>query len=139
MIVSLRIMINVSTKSCIILIPFIACSKRWLPSLTDGVVRIAISGMLSVLIICAMTGVAPVPVPPPIPAVIKIKSGWCCLTYSRIIGSDSLALAFPTSASFPAPLPSPIHIFCVSPRGLLSSALLSVLQIIRFTPLILKV
>ena len=81
----------------------------------------------------AMTGDAPVPVPPPMPAVMKIifvpASSSCC----RISGSVSTAARRPFSGSLPAPRPSlPRHIF--SSTGLLSSACRSVLHTMKVTP-----
>ena len=80
-----------------------------------------------------MTGEAPVPVPPPMPAVmnsIRVPASSRCW---RISGSDSTAARRPFSGSFPAPRPSaPRRIF--SSTGLLSNACWSVLQTMNVTP-----
>ena len=81
----------------------------------------------------AMTGEAPVPVPPPMPAVMKIMRVPACSSCCRISGSVSTAARRPFSGSLPAPRPSlPRRIF--SSTGLLSSACWSVLQTMNFTP-----
>ena len=54
---------------------------------------------------CAITGAAPVPVPPPIPAVTNTILVFF-ESNSRISSIFSFAAAIPTSGSIPAPLPS---------------------------------
>ncbi len=71
MILSLLIISRESTCSRRFLIPSTACEKRSLPSTDSGEVTIATVRIPCSLAIFAITGEAPVPVPPPIPAVIK--------------------------------------------------------------------
>ena len=87
------------------------------------------------LVSLAMTGEAPVPVPPPMPAVMKIIRVPDSSRYCLISGSVSTAALRPFSGSLPAPRPSlPRRIFFST--GLLSSACWSVLQTMKSTPLI---
>ena len=89
------------------------------------------------LAIFAITGAAPVPVPPPIPAVMKTIFVPCPRT-AFISSMLSIADFSPTSGSAPAPKPSVM----ATPNctfveiGLLSSVCASVLQMIKSTPFI---
>ena len=81
----------------------------------------------------AMTGEAPVPVPPPMPAVMKIIFVPTSSSCWRISGNVSTAARRPFSGSLPAPSPSaPRRIF--RSTGLLSNACWSVLQTMKVTP-----
>ena len=82
--------------------PSSACSARLRPSNENGRVTTAtVSAPISSLAICAMTGAAPVPVPPPSPAVMKTMSAPC--SASLISARFSSAAWTPTSGSAPAP------------------------------------
>ena len=76
---------------------------RLFPSNVNGRVTMAIVNAPSSLATLAITGAAPVPVPPPIPAAIKTISA--PLTMLRISSFDASAAARPTSGSPPAPKP----------------------------------
>ena len=100
---SLGIVISVSTFSLSLSIPPSAWFCLFLPSKVNGfvttpTVRISIS-----LATFATTGAAPVPVPPPIPAVINIISA--PFIASDISFLDSSAAFSPTSGLAPAPSP----------------------------------
>ena len=73
---SFGITINVSTFGYNLLIPFIALVILCLPSNLNGFVTTATVSMPSSLASCAITGAAPVPVPPPIPQVINTMSAF---------------------------------------------------------------
>ena len=116
-------------------IPAVACAERSGPSLLGGVVTIA---TVNISISCAnsaITGVAPVPVPPPIPAVRKSISVPRARNRLRTLSSEAIACSAPTSALFPAPNPSsPRRILFSSAICNLSRSSWSVLQAARFTP-----
>ena len=84
-------------------IPSSACSIRRLPSKSKGLVTTPTVRMPRSLAALAITGAAPVPVPPPIPAVIKtmLESASSASTSSRL----SSAALRPTSGLEPAPRP----------------------------------
>ncbi|MNK98989.1 hypothetical protein D3C87_1193690 [compost metagenome] len=85
--------------------PSSAWDRRRLPSKVKGVVIIATVKIPNSLAAFANTGLAPVPVPPPIPAVIK--SIFVLVPNMRLISSIlSIAEFSPTSGSAPAPIPS---------------------------------
>ena len=73
------------------------------PSKENGLVTIPIVNAPDSLAFFAIIGAAPVPVPPPIPHVIKTMSA--SLTISSISKIDSNAAFFPTSDLAPAPNP----------------------------------
>jgi hypothetical protein len=79
-------------------------------------------------------GAAPVPVPPPSPAVTKIMSAPLSASFSS--SRDSVAAAFPTSGSAPAPRPrvtfDPMWIF--TSASLISNACASVLTAMNSQP-----
>ncbi len=110
---SLGIVITVSTTSLRALRPSSACCIRFLPSKPNGFVTTATVRAPNSLQIPAITGAAPVPVPPPKPAVIKTM--WLSSTTFRIASVLSSAACLPLSGSDPAPSPSvsfsPIWIF----------------------------
>ena len=84
--------------------PVSAMRMRLSPSKAKGLVTTPTVRMPSSRTARAMTGAAPVPVPPPMPAVMKTmcEPASC----SRISSSDSSAPARPTSGCAPAPRPS---------------------------------
>ena len=101
---SLRMMSKVSTDSRICSNPSWACAVLRLPSNWNGIVTIPTVRMFISRAAWAMTGAAPVPVPPPIPAVMNtmlVLSPMSSFTSSR----DSMAALRPTSGSDPAPWP----------------------------------
>ena len=93
----------VSTQSRSASSPRSACSCRFLPSNLNGLVTTAIVSAPSSLARLAMTGAAPVPVPPPRPVVTKTmsapSSAW------MIFSVSSSAAWRPTFGSAPAPSP----------------------------------
>ena len=107
---SLGIVMIVSTHSRSASRPASACSGRFLPSNLNGLVTTAIVSAPSSLARLAMTGAAPVPVPPPRPVVTKTMSAptsaW------MIVSVSSSAACRPTFGS--APAPSPFVSFCRS-------------------------
>ena len=100
---SLGIVMIVSTQSRSASRPRSACSCRFLPSNLNGLVTTATVSAPSSLARLAMTGAAPVPVPPPRPVVTKImsapSSAW------MIFSVSSSAADRPTFGSAPAPSP----------------------------------
>ena len=66
--------IRVSTFSLSFWIPVSACTARRLPSKPKGRVTTPMVRAPTDLAISAMTGAAPVPVPPPLPAVMNTMS-----------------------------------------------------------------
>ena len=96
--------------------PASACSILLLPSKANGLVTIPIVKTPFSRAIWATTGAAPVPVPPPIPAVINTIS--VPFNASAISSRFSSAAFWPISGLEPAPLPwvifSPIWIFCAA-------------------------
>ena len=122
-------------------IPFSACFLRCAPSNENGIVTIATtsilltsSSMVTCLAISAITGAAPVPVPPPIPAVINN-----ILVLSDImffISSAFSRAAFSATSGFePAPKPL-LPSFIFLGIGLCISARSSVLHTMKSTPFI---
>ena len=71
---SLGMMMRVSTFSFRFWIPASACTERRRPSKVNGRVTTPMVSAPSALAISATTGAAPVPVPPPLPAVMKTMS-----------------------------------------------------------------
>mmetsp|Transcript_5480 Transcript_5480/g.10448 ORF Transcript_5480/g.10448 Transcript_5480/m.10448 type:complete len:283 (+) Transcript_5480:438-1286(+) len=80
-----------------------ACLILRFPSNANGFVTIATVNAPLSLAISETTGAAPLPVPPPIPLVIKHKS--VPATMAAISSRDSSAASLPTSGSPPAPRP----------------------------------
>ena len=107
---------------------------RFTPSISKGLVTTATVSMPSSFATWATIGVAPVPVPPPMPAVMKSMSAPS--TTSCIRSRSSMAACLPTSGLAPAPSPlvmlQPIC-SAVLTRALLS-ACASVLAQIKSTP-----
>ena len=106
-------MISVSTTFCSASTPASACFMRLPPSNWNGLVTTPTVKTPSSRAACAMIGAAPVPVPPPIPAVIKHMCAPA--RWSTICSMLSSAAAEPTDGRAPAPRPSvtfrPIWIF----------------------------
>jgi hypothetical protein len=94
---------KVSTFSCSLSIPVWACFERLMPSNEKGRVTTPTVKAPVSLAMSAITGAAPVPVPPPIPAATNI------ILESRIISYISSLLssadAAPLSGSPPTPIP----------------------------------
>ena len=102
---SLLITSNASTCLAISSTPSRAWSILRFPSKRNGMVTIPTVSMPSSLLTRAMTGAAPVPVPPPIPAVmnvILVPSLSICLIESRLSSAAWRAFA----GLLPAPSPS---------------------------------
>ena len=131
---SLGMMISVSTESFRFMIPLTALFMRTFPSKAKGFVTTPMVRMPISFAHSATIGAAPVPVPPPMPAVIKTRSA--PLSASVIVSRLSSAALRPTSGSAPAPNPlvsfSPIWIFC--PARERYSACLSVFTEMNSTP-----
>ncbi len=132
---SFRMMSKVSTDSRICSRPFCACAVLRFPSNWNGMVTMPTVRMSISRAACAITGAAPVPVPPPIPAVMKtmlVLSPINFLTSSI----DSMAALRPTSGSEPAPWPrvSVMPNCTLTGTGLASNAWASVLQMMKSTP-----
>ncbi len=105
---SLGIAITESTHSRSWPSPSSACAMRRLPSSANGSVTTATDSTLPVsppswLAIDATTGAAPVPVPPPRPAVMNTMSEPS--SASQIFSVSSIAAWRPTSGLAPAPRP----------------------------------
>ena len=94
---------SVSTFSLSRWIPWSACTERRRPSNWNGLVTTPIVSAPMLLAISAMTGAPPVPVPPPLPAVMNTMSA--PLITSSISSRCASAAARPTSGSDPAPRP----------------------------------
>ena len=107
---------------------------RLLPSNEKGFVTTATVRAPSSLLISAMTGAPPVPVPPPMPAVMKTMSlpSRACLTSSML----SSAACRPTSGLAPAPSPlvRSLPNCILTPALDLSRAWASVLAAMKSTP-----
>ena len=84
-------------------IPLSAISPRFRPSKENGRVTTATVRTFISLANCATTGAAPVPVPPPIPAVMNTMS--VPRNISTIKSVSSNAACLPTLGSAPAPRP----------------------------------
>ena len=122
---SFGIVTKVSTLSFKVFIPISAWSNLFLPSNGKGLVTTPTVSIPIDLAISAITGAAPVPVPPPIPAVINtISAPFIDWEISSLLSS---AAFLPISGLAPAPNPfvnlSPICIFwdaCESIKACLS-------------------
>ena len=131
---SLGIITRESTKFVRYWIPFVALFQRFLPSNENGLVTTATVSAPQSIAALAMIGAAPVPVPPPIPAVTNTISASC--RYPEISSRVSSAAFCPISGLAPAPRPpvsfSPIWIFTSALH--FARACLSVLTAIKVTP-----
>src|SRR6185437_7862190 len=96
--------IRVWTNCCSSAMPFSATRMRRSPSRAKGLVTTPTVRMPASRTARAITGAAPVPVPPPMPAAMNTM----CepLSWSMISFMDSSAPARPTSGCAPAPRPS---------------------------------
>ena len=125
-----------STKFVNCSMPALADLLRLPPSNLNGVVTTATVKTSISFAIRAMTGAAPVPVPPPMPAVMNTISEFSSKV--RIASSSLSAASRPTSGLAPAPKPrllfAPSCNLCGTVRR--SRACLSVLAQINVTPLI---
>ena len=128
------IMISVSTTFCRASIPSSACFMRLPPSNWNGLVTTPTVRTPSSRAACAIIGAAPVPVPPPIPAVIKHMCAPA--RWSTICSMLSSAAAAPTVARAPAPKPSVTFtpIWMRAPALACCSACASVLATTNSTP-----
>ncbi len=131
---SLGITISVSTFSLSFWIPASACTERRRPSKANGRVTTPMVSAPSDFATSAITGAAPVPVPPPLPAVMNTMSA--PRRDSRISSMCSSAAVRPISGSLPAPRPRvrsrPMSSF--SSASLISSAWASVFAAMNSTP-----
>ena len=101
---SLGMTSSVSTFSLRRAMPSSAERARRMPSKLKGVVTTPTVSAPVSLTICAMTGAAPVPVPPPMPAATNTMSD--SLTASYRSSRLSSAACMPRSGFPPTPLPS---------------------------------
>ena len=110
-------MIRVSTNFCSSSMPASASRMRRWPSKWKGLVTTPTVRMPASRAARAMTGRAPVPVPPPMPAVMNTMCAPS--SCSRISSIASSAAARPTSGREPAPRPSVTpHAHLDAPFGL---------------------
>jgi len=130
-------LITINESTCLLnsSTPFWACCVLLFPSNWNGIVTIPTVKISISFAIFAIIGAAPVPVPPPIPAVIKTILV-CTLNICWISWILSAAACAPISGFAPAPKPdvkwAPNWILLGI--GLFSSACASVLQITKSTP-----
>ncbi len=131
---SLGMVIRLSTCSRNSEMPSSAASRRFLPSKKNGLVTTpTVSAPIS-LAACAMTGAAPVPVPPPMPAVTKTMSA------SPMASLMAPMLSRAASRPMPGLAPAPRPLVSLSPSWILSSAedrlraWISVLAAMKVTP-----
>ena len=132
---SLGIVISVSTCSRSFWMPSCAWRARCVPSNANGrVTHPTVSAPISFLAISAITGAAPVPVPPPSPAVTNTMSA--PFSASLISSRDSAAAPMPISGLAPAPRPlvSSWPMFSLMSASHMASAWASVLQAMNSTP-----
>ncbi len=126
--------ISVSTDFCSSWMPISARRMRRAPSKWNGLVTTPTVRMPLLRAAWATTGAAPVPVPPPMPAVTKHM--WVPFRWSMISSRHSSAAARPTSGCEPAPRPSvtwaPIWMMRVA--LVMVSAWASVLATTKSTP-----
>ena len=115
--------------------PSSAWSARLRPSNPNGRVTTPTVSAPSSRAISAMTGAAPVPVPPPLPAVTNTMSAPFSASFSS--SRLSVAASWPIDGSAPAPRPlvsfEPMWIFTSASD--MSSACASVLTAMNSTPL----
>ena len=127
--------ISVSTFSLRRVMPWSACTDRRRPSNANGRVTTPIVSAPMFFAISAITGAPPVPVPPPLPAVMNTMSA--PFRVSSISSACPSAAARPTSGSLPAPSPRvrsrPMSSF--TSASLISRACASVLTAMNSTPL----
>ena len=126
--------IRVSTYCCSSDRPDSASRIRCAPSKWKGLVTTATVRIPCSRTARAITGAAPVPVPPPMPAVMNTM--WLPESWSRISSSASSAAARPTSGRAPAPRPWVMVLPSCTLRSVrpAASACASVLQETNSTP-----
>ena len=126
---------RVSTFSFRRWMPCSACTARRRPSKLNGRVTTPMVRAPMLLATSATTGAPPVPVPPPLPAVMKTMSA--PFRISSISSRCSSAACRPTSGSLPAPRPrvSSRPMSSLASASLISSACASVLMAMNSTPL----
>ena len=131
---SLGMTMRVSTFSLRCWIPCSACTARRRPSNENGRVTTPMVSAPMLLAISATTGAPPVPVPPPLPAVMNTMSA--PFRISSISSLCSSAACRPTSGSLPAPRPrvSSRPMSSLASASLMSSAWASVLMAMNSTP-----
>ena len=131
---SLGMTMRVSTFSFRLWIPCSAWTERRRPSKANGRVTTPMVSAPRPLAISATTGAAPVPVPPPLPAVMKTMSA--PFSASSISSRCSSAASRPTSGSLPAPRPrvSWRPMSSLRSASLIRSAWASVLTAMNSTP-----
>ncbi len=131
---SLGMVITVSTASRSASRPWAAWVRRFLPSNLKGLVTTAIVSAPSSVARLAITGAAPVPVPPPRPVVTNTMSAPLSAAMSASVSSS--AAWRPTLGSAPAPRPfvSLLPIWIFTGAGLERSAWASVLATMNSTP-----
>ena len=131
---SLGITINVSTCSFKALMPCSAAADRLWPSKPKGRVTTPMVNAPTSLAMRATTGLAPVPVPPPMPHVTNAMSAPFNTAYKS--SDDSSAAFAPCSGLPPAPRPrvslSPMRTRFGAPDNI--SACASVLMAMKSTP-----
>ena len=131
---SLGITTRVSTRCFRSAMPISAFFMRCLPSKAKGLVTTEMVSAPRSRAISATMGAAPVPVPPPMPAVTNTRSA--PLSAWAISSRLSSAALRPTSGTAPAPRPlvsfSPIWILVCAPER--ASAWRSVLMAMNSTP-----
>ena len=112
--------------------PSMALPRASGPSFSKGRVTTATVRIPRSRDILAMTGAAPVPVPPPMPAVMKSMSMGVPNTTAAIWSCASSAALRPAVELVPAPRPRPICILVGTSQP--SSACESVLQTMKLQP-----
>ncbi len=131
---SFGMVINESTTPDISLIPISACDIRLVRSKANGLVTTATVRMPISLAIWAITGAAPVPVPPPMPAVTKSMLEPSIASWMRSRSSRAACLPIPGSAPAPSPLVILEPICMVVRISIFLSACTSVLTQMYSTP-----
>ena len=125
---------TVSTHSRSASRPASACIARFLPSNLNGLVTTAIVSAPSSLARLAITGAAPVPVPPPRPVVTKIMSAPDSAWMIESVSSSAACRPMLGSAPAPSPFVSFWPIWILTAALLWSSAWTSVLATMNSTP-----
>jgi hypothetical protein len=131
---SFGIVITVSTHSRSASRPTSACTARLRPSNLNGRVTTAIVSAPSSLARLAITGAAPVPVPPPRPVVTKIMSAPDSAWMMESVSSSAACRPMFGSAPAPSPFVSLDPSWILTCAGLWSSAWVSVLATMNSTP-----
>ena len=133
--------LSLDTTMSVSTLPFIsrmaerACCMRLRPSKPKGLVTTPTVRAPASLAHSATTGAAPLPVPPPMPAVTNTKSAsWTIFIISSRLSSAALC---PTAGLPPAPRPRDVVVPMLSFFGamLLASACASVLSVHISTPI----